>query len=49
MATATQTQFAKIKPQELSWSARWASIAVRDQLVNIQDGIKALVDVQRAR
>lgn len=43
MATATETQFAHLKPEDLSWSARWASIAIRDQLVEIQQDIKALV------
>ncbi|KAL8691863.1 MAG: hypothetical protein Q9218_003007 [Villophora microphyllina] len=42
MATATVTQFAELKPEELSWCARRASIAIRKQLVAIQTGIEAL-------
>lgn len=49
MATATETQFAHLKPKDLSWSARWASIAIREQLVEIQQPITALVIFHRPR
>ncbi|KAL8899022.1 MAG: hypothetical protein Q9207_006403 [Kuettlingeria erythrocarpa] len=34
----------KLKPEDLSWSARWASIAIREQLVDIQKQIPVLPD-----
>ena len=34
------------EPENLSWSARWASIAIREQLVEIQRGIEALVSLR---
>ena len=43
MAIVTETQVAPPNPEDLSVCARWASIAIREQLVEIQKGIKALV------
>ncbi|KAL8846236.1 MAG: hypothetical protein Q9221_008668 [Calogaya cf. arnoldii] len=42
MATATETKFAHLKPEDLSWSARWSSIAIREQLLDIQKAIPVL-------
>ena len=43
MATVTENQVAAPKPEDLTVCARWASIAIREQLVEIQKGIKDLV------
>ena len=43
MAAVAEPQFATLQPEELSYSARYASIAIREQLVEIHKGIKALV------
>ena len=43
MATVTESQVALPRPEDLSVCARWASIAIRKQLVEIQKGIGALV------
>ena len=43
MAAVAEPQFATLRPEELSYSAQYASIAIREQVVEIQQGIKVLV------
>ena len=38
-----ENTFADKVPGDLSWLARWASIAVRDQLAEIQNDVPVLV------
>ncbi|KAL8836302.1 MAG: hypothetical protein Q9170_002975 [Blastenia crenularia] len=42
MATTSELIFAHLKAEDLTWGARWGSIAICEQLVNIQEGIDAL-------
>lgn len=38
-------QFAEKTTEDLSWLGQWASIALRDQLAEIQQGIPVLVRI----
>ena len=43
MATTTTVDFADKTVDDLTLCGRWASIALREQIAEIQDGVPALV------